>query len=153
LGGRGSGSFVNSKWQFNLSGTLELPLGFLGAANFFGRQGFPTSYFVRAITRDAMGRDDISLQIGQVDDYRNPDVYQLDLHLERLIRIGSRFTITPAVDCFNAVNSHTVLQRVGRVGVYTATGDTPSFRQESTFNQPVERLSDRTFRLGARISF
>ena len=152
-GGRGGGSLINSKWQFNLNGTLELPLGFMAAANFFGRQGFPTAYFVRAITRDAAGRDDIWLQIGHVDDYRNADVYQLDLHLERLIHIGSTFTITPAVDCFNAVNSHTVLQRVGRVGVYTATGDTPSFQPDKTLNQPIERLSDRTFRLGARISF
>jgi len=33
------------------------------------------------------------------------------------------------------------------------TKGTPVFKQNPTFNDPAERLSDRTFRLGARISF
>jgi hypothetical protein len=148
-----SGAFINSKWQFNVSGTVQLPLQITAAANVFGRQGFPVAYFVRAITTDSRGRDTIPLQIGQVDAYRNPDVFELDLHVERLFRIGSAFTITPSLDCFNVANRHTVLQRIGFVGTYDATGATPSFKQESTFNEPVERLSDRTFRAGLRISF
>ena len=148
-----SGSFINSKWQFNVSGTVVLPLEVIAAANFFGRQGFPTLYFVRTFTRDAFGRDPIRLQIGDVDAYRNTDVYELDLHLERAFHIGPRFTITPAVDCFNVVNSHTILQRAGAVGDYDVTTGTPVFEQNPTFNDPAERLSDRTFRLGARISF
>jgi hypothetical protein len=148
-----SGSFINSKWQFNVSGTVQLPLEITAAANFFGRQGFPTVYFVRAITRDARGRDTIPLQIGQVDAYRNPDVYELDLHLEKLFRIGKAITISPSLDCFNVANSHTVLQRIGFAGTYDATGDTPSFTPWDAFNEPAERLSDRTFRAGVRISF
>jgi hypothetical protein len=148
----GSGSFINSKWQFNVSGAVQLPMEITAAANFFGRQGFPTVYFVRAITTDARGRDVIPLQIGQVEAHRNPDVYQLDLHLEKLFRIGSAITISPSLDCFNVANSHTVLQRIGFVGTYNASRDTP-FVQADNFNEPAERLSDRTFRAGVRISF
>jgi hypothetical protein len=147
-----SGSFVNSKWQFNMSGTVLLPLGVTAAVNFFGRQGFPTVYFVRAILNDSRGRQNIPLQIGQVSAYRNPDVYQLDLHVERPFRVG-RFTFTPALDCFNVIDSHTVLQRSGFVGFYNATGEEPSFDQDANFNSPSELLSDRTFRAGLRISF
>jgi hypothetical protein len=50
-------------------------------------------------------------------------------------------------------DSHTVLQRVGRVGTYNATHDPAVFQPDDSLNQPIERLSDRTFRLGARISF
>jgi hypothetical protein len=152
VGNTGAGSFVNSKWQFNASGTVLLPLEILAAANFFGRQGFPTIYFARVSVTDKQKRHAVQLQIGDVGAYRNPDVYQLDFHLERAFRIGSRVSVTPAFDCFNVADSHTVLQRVGLVGTYDATRGTP-FRQAATFNQPVERLSDRTFRLGARIAF
>ncbi len=151
--GAASGSYINSKWQFNVSGTVLLPLEITAAANFFGRQGFPTVYFVNAFTRDTLGRDRIRLQIGEVSAYRDPDVYELDLHLERLFRIASKVTVTPSLDCFNVANSHTVLQRFGSVGAYDATGATPVFTQSANFNDPSERLSDRTFRAGVRISF
>jgi hypothetical protein len=147
-----AGSFINSKWQFNVSGTYELPFQITAAANFFGRQGFPTVYFLRAFTQDALGLDRIPLQIGEVDAYRNPDVYQLDLRVERPFRIGSRVTITPSLDCFNVANNQTVLQRIGFVGSYDATRETP-FIQAGNFNEPAEVLSDRTFRLGVRIAF
>ncbi|HTO89423.1 MAG TPA: TonB-dependent receptor [Thermoanaerobaculia bacterium] len=153
-GNTGAGSFINSKWQFNVGGTALLPLGITAAANFFGRQGFPTVYYVNALINDALGGSDrIPLQIGDVAAYRNPDVYELDLHLERPFRIGSRVIVTPSLDCFNVVNSHTVLQRVGLTGNYDATGNTPEFTQSGRFNAPVEQLSNRTFRLGVRISF
>jgi len=152
VGNVGAGSFVNSTWQFNASGTVLLPLDILAAANLFGRQGFPTGYFVTAITHGVWGRK-VLIQIGGVDDYRNPDVYELDLHLERRFRIGSRFTVTPMLDCFNVADSHTVLQRVGNVGTYDAKNATPFSPNTQNFNAPIEQLSDRTWRLGARISF
>ena len=152
VGAVGAGSFVNAKWQFNASGTVLLPLQILAAATFFGRQGFPTVYFARVSVKDKQGSYPVLLQIGDVGAYRNPDVYQLDLHLERAFRIGSRVSITPSLDCFNVADSHTVLQRVGLVGTYDAGGDTP-FQQVKAFHQPAEQLSDRSFRLGARLSF
>jgi hypothetical protein len=151
-GAVGAGSFINSKWQFNVSGTILLPLEVTAAANVFGRQGFPTLYFVKAISRDAAGRETIPLQIGSVDSYRNPDVYELDLHVERPFRFGSRLTVTPALDCFNVANSQTILQRAGTAGTYDLR-KTPAFVQTPNFNDPIERLSDRTFRLGMRIVF
>src|SRR5262249_40492385 len=110
-----SGVFINSKWQFNVSGSVQLPLGLLLSTNFFGRQGFVVPYWVRVRPHDTRG-DIVRIQIGNVDDYRLPSAYTLDLHLEKLFRIGKAITITPSVDCFNAANAHTVLQRVGLVG-------------------------------------
>ena len=38
--------WINSTWQFNVSGMVQLPLGINVAANLFGRQGFVLPYFV-----------------------------------------------------------------------------------------------------------
>ncbi len=44
--------WINSNWQFNVSGMVQLPLGITVAANFFGRQGFVLPYFVNVLTHD-----------------------------------------------------------------------------------------------------
>jgi hypothetical protein len=140
--------YINSKWQFNVSGMVQLRLGIQTSANFFGRQGFPIVYFVQAFTHDI--RDAAPLiQIGQVAAYRLFDVFVLDLHVEKVFQIGSTVAIIPVLDCFNAANSHTVLQRDGFVGSY----DEGVFTPRGAFNNPVEFLSSRVFRGGVRISF
>jgi hypothetical protein len=77
----------------------------------------------------------------------------LDLQLSKSFLIGSRVAVSPVVDCFNVLNSHTVLARNGFVGYYNAE-QTPAFEFiPDQFNAVVETLSDRTFRVGVRISF
>jgi Carboxypeptidase regulatory-like domain len=149
--GRFGSVWINSKWQFNVSGTVQLPLGINLAGNFFGRQGFLQPYFVRVRTHDTRDSSP-DIQIGQVDAYRLPDVYQFDVHIEKFLRIGSRVMVTPLVDCFNVANSHTVLGRDGFVGVWNHGAAEP-FKPSEQFNSVAERLSDRTFRAGVRISF
>ena len=143
-------ALINSKWQFNVSGMVQLPLGIEAAGNLFGRQGFAQPYYVQVVTNDAFGTR-TALQIGRVDAYRLPDVYQFDLHLERAFPIGP-VTVTPSVDCFNVINSHTALQRDGFAGSWNHGADQP-FTPSPGFNAVGERLSDRTFRTGVRISF
>jgi len=143
--------FINAKWQFNVSGFVQLPLALRLGANFFGRQGYVIPYSVRVVTHDRRFSQPI-LQIGRADDFRLPDVYQLDLRLERVFQIGSRVTASPSVDCFNVLDSRTVLQRVPNVGTYDAESD-PNFEQNPFFNLVNERLASRTFRIGIRISF
>ena len=43
---------INATWQFNVSGTVELPLAIRAGVNLFGRQGFPILYYVEAVTND-----------------------------------------------------------------------------------------------------
>ena len=92
------------------------------------------------------------IQIGPATSYRNPDVYQLDLQLSRPFRIGSAITVIPQFDCFNLLDSRTVLARSGFVGTYDAT-KSPAFDPCCGFNEPVETLSKRVFRGGVRIAF
>ena len=50
--------------------------------------------------------------------------------------------MTPSLDCFNVANSHTVLQRIGRVGKYDATGATPDIYPGAQF-QRTRRAAER----------
>jgi hypothetical protein len=59
--------------------------------------------------------------------------------------------VIPQFDCFNLLDSHTVLQRGGFVGSYDATRD-PAF-DPRCFNEVVETLSKRVFRGGVQIEF
>jgi hypothetical protein len=145
------GTFINSKWQFNVSGLVQLPLGVEGSMNLYGRQGFAIPYFVRVVTHDTAFSQP-RLQIGKVDDCRLPDVFQLDLHVEKTFRIGNRIFVTPSMDCFNVADSHTVLDRFASVGRYDAEED-PAFGPNSNFHSPSGLLGDRSFRGGVRISF
>ena len=97
--GRGANG-ANSTWQFNVSGMVQLPLGVEASANFYGRQGFPILYNVQAITGhpdDPIPNlfENPILQIGSVGAYRLPDVFLLDLHLEKAFRVGSTVTVSP----------------------------------------------------------
>jgi Carboxypeptidase regulatory-like domain len=150
--GSGSGTvYINSKWQFNVSGMVQLPFGVEAAANLFGRQGFPKPYWVLVFTHDTADNRP-QIQIGSVAAHRLSDVVELDLHVEKPFRVGSALTIIPLLDCFNVADSRTVLQRVGRVGSYDSEKG-PPFAAFKKFNQPAELLGSRTFRGGVRISF
>lgn len=150
--GRGT-IWFNASWQFNLTGLYQLPGGFAFAANFFGREGYPQSYYVRTRTNDDNGNGTLpSTQrptIGTLDAYRLPNVYQLDLRLEKTFQLGG-VTVVPMVDLFNATNSGAVLQRENLTGDYTPDD---GFVQNDSFNQIVETMSPRIMRLGIRVVF
>ncbi len=141
---------INATWQFNVGGMVELPLGIAAGVNLSGRQGFPILYQVEAFTDD-LAVFAYSIQIGSATRYRNPNVYQLDLQLSKAFRIGSRVIVIPQFDCFNLLDSRTVLERDGLVGSYDAAADTP-FVPSDGFNAPSE-LSPRVFRGGVRVTF
>ena len=129
--------FLNSRWQFNVGGLYQLPLGFAVAGNFFGREGYPYIQYLRQDPGDGLGtRDNI---IGKLGDHRYSDVYELDLRLEKVITVNP-LSITIAADIFNALNQGTILQRNANLA-------------SPAYNQIVEVQSPRILRLGARVSF
>lgn len=143
-------SGINATWQFNVSGMVELPLGIAAGVNLFGRQGFPIDYFVEVATGDPKGNVPL-IQIGPVTRYRTPNVYVLDVQISKAFRIGSAVTVVPEFDCFNLLNSHTVMGRNSDVGFYDAA--TQNLEYFGDFNTVAWTLPSRTFRGGVRISF
>jgi hypothetical protein len=147
-----SSVFINATWQFNITGLYQFPWGISLGANFFGRQGYPNPYNVRASTHDALGSRP-RLLIGELDTYRLDNLYQLDLRLEKAFKIGPVALIGSA-ELFNVANSNTVLQRYQRVGTFDANRDPgEEFRPDPLFNTIQETQSPRILRLGIRLSF
>ena len=143
--------FINANWQFNINALYQGPWGINLGANFFGRQGYPNPYYVRARFDDAAGvTHRYNIQIGQVNEFRYDNVYELDLRLAKTFNIGP-VAFTPAAELFNVANSGTILQRGQRAGEYRASNGT--FRQNSTFNQIFEIQSPRIVRLGINVAF
>ncbi len=151
--GTGSGAFgnvfINSKWNFNVSGLYQLPLGFNFGGNFFGRQGYPLLQWVRINTGDGNGT--VSVLAQPLDSQRNENVYNLDLRLEKVLEVRP-LQVSLSIDVFNVANAGTVLQRQGLVGTCSA-GGCSTVTRNSAYNRITQIQSPRVVRAGARISF
>jgi hypothetical protein len=143
--GGGSGSFGNvnlqARWQFNISGAYQLPLGFTIAGNFYGREGYPIAYWISdPAVRDGGSR----VYATNIDAFRYAWAHQLDLRLDKNIPITSTISATLAVDMFNVFNDITVTQRNSRLGLSSpATGTNTIF----------ETQAPRILRFSGRVSF
>jgi hypothetical protein len=146
-----SGPITVANWQFNVSGSVDLPLGIAAGVNFFGRQGLPIPYQVGVQTNDSRFNF-YNLQVGKLDDHRLSNVYQLDLQIARAFQFGASLTVIPQFACFNLLDSHTVLDRNGFMGVYNAQL-TPVFEPEQYFNGVFEEMHPRVYRGGVRVTF
>ena len=142
--------WINARWQFNVAALYQLPLGLNLGANFFGREGYPQSYYVRTRVADPnLGSRILNLN-GHIDDFRLDNVYELDLRLDKTFLLG-QVAITPSAEVFNITNNGTVLQRESRIGDFRVSNQT--FTQYAFFNQILETQSPRILRLGLRVSF
>jgi hypothetical protein len=152
--GAGSGSFGNvnlqAKWQFNVSGAYQLPLGFTVAGNFYGRQGYPIAYYVIEASTipqaDGTKGDGITRRayVTAIDASRYGWAHQLDLRLDKNIPITSTISATVAVDMFNVLNDITITQRNSRLLQTSKTTGT---------NTIFETQAPRIVRFSGRISF
>jgi hypothetical protein len=120
---QGSGShyavFLNAKYVYNINAMYQLPLNFNLAASFFGRQGYPVNYYFNTLSpTDGQTR---AVAVQPVNDARYPTLNELDLRLEKIIPFAPTASITIALDCFNALNTATVLQRQNRLEVPGST--------------------------------
>jgi hypothetical protein len=132
--------FISSRWSFNVNGLYQVApersWGFDLGANITGRQGFPTPPYLRVA--GAGGRRTVQLT-ENLDDFKNDDVYLLDLHLGKDFKVRD-LNLALSLDGFNVLNQDYVLQRDRSAAV------------ENPY-QPIERLSPRVLRAGLIFRF
>jgi hypothetical protein len=135
----GATSFPNSRWTFAVSGMVRVaprrPWGFNVAASLTGREGFLLPYDVVLVGSD--GRKVAVQATPRADSFRYPDVYQVDLRLEREVLRGD-FRAAFGLDVFNLLN------------------ETPALLRQRELNSPsgnalLEAVGARTLRLGVRL--
>jgi hypothetical protein len=150
--GTGSGAkggiYINSKWQYNLTGVYQIPVvetsfGF----NLTGRQGYPELYVHRVLVPYP---DESVFKQVLVSDHpistRNKNLKNLDLRLAKDLRFFHSAGLTISLDAFNVLNSNTILQRNTRL-----------YRSGSSVNAQAANITEiqspRVLRLGARFTF
>ena len=134
---------LQSDWSANLNGIYQVaperPWSFNVAGTVFARQGFPLSYFARDASQlDGTVRN-VSL-VQDMEDFRAPDLYMVNLRLEKEFTGSGPMRITVGLDAFNVLNETTTIRR--NLALTTPRGD---WLQET--------VAPRIYRLGARLSF
>ncbi|MBE0461304.1 MAG: TonB-dependent receptor [Candidatus Aminicenantes bacterium] len=136
------GIYVNSRWQFKLSGLYQLPYGINLSGVFTAREGYvmPTdvlAYRPGIGTRSVYGSPDGG---GKFGDERLPAFWVLNFRLEKVFQVSDTSTVIFAVDGFNITNSAHTLKQQTRI---TA----------SSFGDPLRILNPRVIRFGIRFNF
>ncbi|MDQ3280611.1 MAG: TonB-dependent receptor [Acidobacteriota bacterium] len=138
----GSDGYINARWAYSLTGLYRAPWAINIGAVVTGREGYINGYNRRERV-DGVNRRYV---IGTFDDYRFPNLFQLDLRVGKEFRV-SGVGLEVSVDAFNVTNERSVLWRDYEIAAPTASRPVP----DPTAIQEMQ--SPRLFRLGAKLSF
>jgi hypothetical protein len=134
---------VLPRYQVIANGMYQLPYGINVAGNWVMRQGYAEPFYRSAVpTGDPLARLKNVLVSGDVGADRLPVVRAVDARVEKILRFGEA-TLALDLDVFNISNAPTTLGRQ-----YDLRAEGPF-----GFNQTLEILNPRIFRVGARIVF
>ncbi|NIM91104.1 MAG: hypothetical protein GTO17_09170 [Candidatus Aminicenantes bacterium] len=134
--------YVNSRWQFKLSGLYQLPFGVNFSGAFAAREGYVKPNYV-LVQMPGIGNKELYGSPdggGKFGDERLPAYWVINLRLEKVFQLSEHSSVTLAVDAFNIANSAHVLKKVYRI-------DTPDH------DQTLRILNPRVFRFGIRFDF
>lgn len=136
------GIFVNSRWQFKLSGLYQLPYGLTFSGVFQAREGYvkPTYVLVDMVElgiNELYGNPEGG---GKFGDERLPAFWVLNFRLEKVFNITETSKVILSADAFNITNSAHSLKKETSI----ASPD---------FDKDLRILNPRVFRFGIRFAF
>lgn len=145
----------HSQWEVKVSGTYDLPFGFMLGAYY---QFYSGEYWTPYVQFRGLFRNDRSTAfLNERGSEQLPDRHLLDLKLSKRFSLGSRLAITAFADAFNVLNSDTELSVDSFLGTYRynfrnhPAGST--FQARSAYRAVTAVERPREIRLGARFSF
>jgi hypothetical protein len=142
-GGSGKSAIylVLPKYQYIMTAAYQMKWNILVGMNYLFRQGYSQPYFQSQVagSSDALSGSKSVLLVGDVSEYRLPNVHSLDGRVSWALKL-QRANIHFDLDAFNLLNTATVLGKVFD-------------RRLTSFNQVREIMNPRILRLGARITF
>jgi hypothetical protein len=105
--GSGLGNvYINAKWLYKLSALVNLPFDVNVSGFYNARQGYPEEFAVQGPSRPNGGGIPTVL-LNPVGDARLPNYSNLDLHVDRPIRLGTVHFL-PTLDVFNLTNNNVI---------------------------------------------
>jgi len=135
--------YVNSRWQFKLSGLYQLPWGITVSSILSLQEGYILGNYVQSAKKlKGGGYQNLFDPSEKFGDNRLPAFWTLNLGLEKRFMIGSngRTSATIFVDAYNLTNNDTVLAKGAQIG-------TPSF------GLITNTLNPGLFQFGVRMNF
>lgn len=145
----------HSQWEVKLSGTVDLPWGFMAGAfyQFYSGEYWTPYVQVRGLYRN----DRANVFLNERGSEQLPDRHLVDLKLSKQFRLGDKLALTVFADSFNLLNSGTELGVDSFLGTYRynyrnhPAGST--FQARSAYRGVTAIERPREIRLGARFSF
>ena len=135
--------YVNSRWQFKLSGLYQLPFGISFSGVFVAREGYVSPNNVLALA-PTLGwielygdTEDSDAKFG---DSRLPAFWVLNFRLEKTFQISESSRVILSADAFNITNSAHALKQEIRI-------------TSPNFGQDLRILNPRVFRFGIQFMF
>ena len=137
------GIFVNSRWQFKLSGLYELPFGINISGVFSGREGYVKPTYT-LVDMEELGINELYGNPGgggKFGDERLPAYWVLNFRLEKNFQISETSFVVISADAFNITNSAHSLKKE------------TSMEDLDLFDKDLRILNPRVFRFGIRFNF
>ncbi len=137
------GIFVNSRWQFKLSGLYQLPYGINLSGVFQAREGYIKPTYVAGVDMIELGENSV---YGSPDggskfgDDRLPAFWVLNFRLEKVFELSDNSRVILSADAFNVTNSAHSLKKETSIG-------------SPNFDNDLRILNPRIFRFGIRFTF
>lgn len=142
----GSDGYINARWAYSLTGLYQAPFGINLGAVVTGREGYINGYNMRTPNVDGARR---RLVINDFDDYRFPNLFQLDLRVAKEFNLPGGTSFELSADAFNVTNSRTVLWRDYEIVPRTSGGELVPSNETAI----QEMQSPRIIRFGGRVKF
>jgi hypothetical protein len=144
---------IFSRWMMKAQALYQLPLGFNISAVFSAREGHIISKRINIVDYTAPNPASQSAEIRTevFGTSRLPTFWNVDLRLEKVLKIQDTGRIYLMIDCFNVFNNN-ILNREREVYPGTLYLDSGSFSPAARSGEPNEVLNPRIFRFGVRFS-
>jgi hypothetical protein len=148
---------VFSRWMFKAQGLYQLPYDFNVSFVFNAREGHIIEGYTGITDYDAPNSRDRSEDIDMwiYGSERLPTFWNVNLRIEKILRIGDTGRIYLMADIFNLFNQN-ILNRqrdVDNGQVYLRAGQAPTISPYARSGEPNEVLNPRIFRFGLRFQF
>jgi len=139
-GSGNSNVYLNARWLGKLAAYFVLPFGFRLSGTFLAREGFLSPEYAEDYGYYKYDLEFPWVWLDKFGSKRDPNLFLVNLRLEKEFKIAEFGNICLSSDCFNLLNSNVRLARYRN-------------RSGGNFGQTLSILSPRVFRLGVRFEF
>jgi hypothetical protein len=143
-----------STWMVKAQALYQLPYDFNVSAVFDAREGHPvpTQISVEDYDSPNAASTGATMWTATLGTTRLPTFWNVNLRLEKILRVGDMGRVYLMVDAFNVFNQN-ILNRERTVNPGTIYLQDGSFSANSRSGEPNEVLNPRIFRFGVRFQF